>query len=151
MYNYINNFAFYFNMFHSIQPCLIGYISCLMVRLSVHVMSLWHCDVIWRHRTVSTLVQIMCLVGWWHQIISWTNADLSLMVFCGAHMGAISQQLLMNCNLRLHFWNHYHIPVKQSFHEDLSFTQIQDWFKSVSFTQIQDRLKSVTWNSLLKH
>ena len=35
------------------------------------------------------------LVACWHQAITWTNADLSK-VFCGLHLRAISQEVLIN-------------------------------------------------------
>ena len=47
------------------------------------------------------------LVAWQYQAITWTNVDLSSKVFCGIHLGAISQEVLMNltitCVWRLHF------------------------------------------------
>ena len=33
---------------------------------------------------------------WWHQAITWIDVDLSSKVFCGIHLRAISQEVLMN-------------------------------------------------------
>ena len=33
------------------------------------------------------------LVAWQHQVITWTNADFSLVRICGIHMRAIPQQV----------------------------------------------------------
>ena len=53
--------------------------------------SLRPCDAIWRHRSGSTLAQVMacCLTGR-HQAITWTNVDLSLVRSSGIHLRAIS-------------------------------------------------------------
>ena len=36
-----------------------------------------------------------------HQVITWTNVDVSSKLFCGIHLGAISLEVLLNfsCNL----------------------------------------------------
>ena len=34
--------------------------------------------------------------AWWQQAITWTNVDLSLKMFCGIYLRAISQDELMS-------------------------------------------------------
>ena len=51
--------------------------------------SLWPSATIWLYRSGSTLASR-------HQAITWTNIDLSSKVFCGIHLGAISQKVYMN-------------------------------------------------------
>ena len=50
-------------------------------------------------------------VVWWYQSTTCNSVDLSTKVFCGIHMWAISQRVLVKFNLnifrRLHFWNNY--------------------------------------------
>ena len=50
--------------------------------------------------------------AWCHQAITWNNIDLSLKVFCGIHLRAISLEGPMHlfCNMR--FWNCYHISLR---------------------------------------
>ena len=50
---------------------------------------------IWWHISGSTLIHVMacCL---WHQAITWTNVDLPSKTFCGIHLRAIWQEVLMN-------------------------------------------------------
>ena len=52
-------------------------------------------DAIWRHRSVSTLAQVMacCLIRW-QQAITWTNIELPSKVFCGIYLRTISQVLM---------------------------------------------------------
>ena len=54
------------------------------------VNSLWPSDAIWRHRSQSTLAQVMacCLT---HQALTWTNVDLSSLRSCGIHLTIVSQ------------------------------------------------------------
>ena len=67
--------------------------------------SLWPSDAIWWHR----------FDGINYQAITWTSEDFSSKVFCGIHLRAISQEMLINftCNMcleiALKFFNHYHI------------------------------------------
>ena len=54
--------------------------------------SLWSSGAIWRHRSASTLVQVMaCFGAVRHQAITWTYVDFSSVRFCGIHLRAISQ------------------------------------------------------------
>ena len=48
---------------------------------------MWPSNVIWRHRSGSTLAQVLV----WCQTNTWTNVDFSTMRFCGIHLRAISQ------------------------------------------------------------
>ena len=61
--------------------------------------SLWHSDVIWRHRSGSTLVPMKPIE---------TNVDLSSKVVCSMHPRALSQELLLTYVQKLHFQNYYH-------------------------------------------
>ena len=60
--------------------------------------SLWSSEPIWQHRSGSALAQIMacCLMA-----ITWTNVYLLSNVFCGIHLIANSQEVLMDliCNM----------------------------------------------------
>ena len=55
------------------------------------VNSLWPSDVIWQHRSGSTLAQIMA----WCQAITWTNVDLSSIGFCDINLGWILHKVIM--------------------------------------------------------
>ena len=50
--------------------------------------TLWLSDAIWRQRAGSTPAKVMV----WHQAITWTNVDLSLVRSNDIHLKAISQQ-----------------------------------------------------------
>ena len=58
--------------------------------------SLWPADGIWKHRSWSTLAQVMasCLMTPSHYLN--LNVELSSKVFCGIHTEAMSQEVLMN-------------------------------------------------------
>ena len=34
------------------------------------------------------------LDAWWHQVITWTNGDLLLVMSCGIHLASISEEML---------------------------------------------------------
>ena len=53
--------------------------------------SLWPCDVIWRHRSLLTLDQVIIA---WRQAITWADIDKSLMRSCGIYLGTILQKML---------------------------------------------------------
>ena len=55
---------------------------------------LTHCGIVMAYadklRSGSTLAQVM---AWWHQAITWTIVDFSLVRLCGIHPRAISRQM----------------------------------------------------------
>ena len=55
--------------------------------------SMWFSDSTWRHRSGSTMFQIM-VGAWWHQAISWTNVDLSSVGSHGLYMRAVSWEMV---------------------------------------------------------
>ena len=54
------------------------------------IYSLRPTDAIWRHRSGSTLAQV---IAWWHQAITWTNVNLSSVRSSGIHLRAISWEI----------------------------------------------------------
>ena len=55
--------------------------------------SLWPNDAIQRHRSGSTLPQVMAN-AWQHQAITWTNVDLSSVRSCIIHLRTLSKEAL---------------------------------------------------------
>ena len=66
---------------HSCQWCLL-----IGVSWSITVNSMWPTgsNVIWRHRTWLTLLQV--IDAWWHQAVTWTNNDLRSIGFYGIYL-----------------------------------------------------------------
>ena len=87
-----------------------NYMKLNLPNMSVQVLT--HCGLvmytIWWYRFRSTLAQVIAYHQQ-HQAITWTNADLSPKVFCGAHLCPISQEALTNLfryrsnDLKTHF------------------------------------------------
>ena len=71
--------------------------------------SLLPSDAIWRQGSGSKLAQVLA----WHQAITWTNIDLSLVRFCGIPLKCPSCYLV-KCGWKLlYFWNHHRISQGQ--------------------------------------
>ena len=78
------------------------------------MMKLWYLNCLLTHCGLVTLYGDR-FDGINYQAITWTSEDFSSKVFCGIHLRAISQEMLINftCNMcleiALKFFNHYHI------------------------------------------
>ena len=82
------------------------------------VMKLYHCGLvtpygtIWPPKSGSTLAMVM---AWRHQVITLTNVNLSLVMFCGIHSRTISHREPklwdISCVMcvKLYCWNYCHI------------------------------------------
>ena len=68
----------------------VSYCHCAFLNYPLN--SLWPSDVIWRHRSVSTLVQVIACV-WRHRANTLTNIDLSSMSSSDKHPKAMSQEM----------------------------------------------------------
>ena len=85
--------------------------------------SMWPSNAIWRHRSGSTLVQVMacCLMAPSHYL---NQCWLSSNAFCGIHLTVMSQEVFINLIRGLYFYNWYPFPRGQ-------------WYKIVSSSSEQ--------------
>ena len=97
-------------------------------------------DAIWQHRSELTLDQVMvyCLTApSWHQAITWTNADFSLVRSFGIYLRTLSQEILLISEV---FWC---LP------EDRFTWNFSHWWGLVAFTCGQFHRKCSRYLSFL--
>ena len=107
--------------------------------------TLWPTHSIWSHR----------FGPWQHQAITWTNGNLSSRVCCGIHMGAFSEEMLLNliwiiftseswlhfdgCHAQYIFkYNYFHLPPSSFSSKKCIESHFYSWF----FLSVQEFLTS---------
>ena len=79
--------------------------------------SLTHCGLVMLYGDLDQYWLRWWLDAWWHQAITWTNADFSSVRFCDIHLRAISQQgpeLLFGTMSLLYFYPFYTFEITTS-------------------------------------